>query len=129
MREQKDARPRVDALTAPTSNTYTLFQLSHPSLESNMTREQITEEAKKVFECNQYIRPLNDDKLRDKVKSEAANRTWSVQDAQLQISLLSSVDNTLSNAIHTYKSAHKMHQALKGLHNVSDHDNLRRPPR
>jgi hypothetical protein len=38
----------------PNDIDYTLFELSHSSIKPNMTREQITEEAKKASEYNQY---------------------------------------------------------------------------
>lgn len=110
----------------PSDAAWELHELYHPVITKRMTRDQIMEETKKVYEFNQYIRPLNDDKVKAREAAESEHRLWGIRDAQLQNLLMSSVDTTLSNTIHSHQSAYTMYKALKDLHNTSDHDNLRR---
>jgi hypothetical protein len=53
LRVLDDSQPQPQPPCDPNGIDYTLFELSHPSIKTNMTREQITE-AKKASEYDQY---------------------------------------------------------------------------
>ncbi|KAF2174769.1 hypothetical protein K469DRAFT_463474, partial [Zopfia rhizophila CBS 207.26] len=117
----KLARPSYN----PGDTSWMLHTEEQPKLTTTMDAAGKLAEFKRCEEYNKNVRPLNESTRKAKERAQKEHDDWAIRDAELQNTIIATVDSALATTIRSCLSAAEMYKTVGELNAVSGHGNLR----